>query len=232
LNPQDPNLGTLEIVANALGALCDELVLVGGCSVGLLISDPASAPVRETIDVDLVAEVTNINEYYVLGEKLRARGFSQSADQDHLCRWVNGALKIDVMPSNEEVLGHSTNRWYSEAIVTARKITLSNGIALRVISPPLFLATKLEAYYDRGNGDYGASHDLEDIINVVDGRPELNDEVQAATEKIREYLRGEFNELLADASFVDAIPMHLRGDATSQARAPLILERLRRLAGL
>jgi predicted nucleotidyltransferase len=229
---QDPNLVTLEIVAAALGELCDEFVLVGGCSVGLLISDPASPPVRETIDVDLVAEVTNINEYYGLQDKLRGCGFTQNVEQDHLCRWVKGALKLDVMPSNDKVLGHSTNRWYSEAVITARQIKLSNGIGLRVISPPLFLATKLEAFYDRGNGDYGASHDLEDIINVVDGRPELNDEVQAATETVRDYLRGEFDDLLADPRFINAIPMHLRGDVTSQARAPIILERLRRLSGL
>ena len=229
---QNPNLATLELVAAALGELCNELVLVGGCSVGFLISDPAAPPIRETIDVDLVAEITNITEYYSLCEKLRARGFSQSADQDHLCRWEKGVLKLDVMPSNEKVLGHSSNRWYSDAIITARQTQLKNGINLRVISAPLFVATKLEAFYDRGDGDYGASHDVEDIINVVDGRPELSDEVQAVTEKVRDYLRAEIEGLLADENFVDAIPMHLRGDATSQARAPIILKRLRLLAGL
>jgi hypothetical protein len=146
--------------------------------------------------------------------------------------WEKSVLKLDVMPSNEKVLGHSSNRWYSEAIITARQTRLKNGINLRVISAPLFLATKLEAFYDRGNGDYGASHDVEDIINVVDSRPELSDEVQCVTEKVKDYLRAEIEGLLADENFVNAIPMHLRGDAASQARAPIILKRLRLLAGL
>jgi predicted nucleotidyltransferase len=229
---EDPNLVVLETVAFALSSLLDDLVLVGGCSVGLLISDPASPPVRETLDVDLVAEVTNIGEYYQVCGKLSDCGFRQSAEDEHMCRWVKGELKVDVMPSNGDVLGHSTNRWYPDAVASANKIALASGLTVRVVSPPLFLATKLEAFYSRGGGDYAASHDMEDIINVVDGRPELPDEVNAASPRVRTYLREEFDALLADRHFVDSIPMHLRGDPVSQARAPMILERLRRLAGL
>lgn len=240
MNQNDPNIASLEIVVECLGDLCKELVLVGGCSVGLLISDPASPPVRETIDVDLVAEVTNVGEYYQLGDKLAQRGFRQSAEAEHICRWTKGPLKIDVMPSSSDVLGHSTNLWYPEVVATAHEITLSNGSTVLVVSPPLFLATKLVAFYDRGflivDGvrfpDYAGSHDLEDIINVIDGRPELAHEVETASDSVRNYLRDEFDELLADTNFVDVIPMHLRTDAASQARASIVLERLRRLAGL
>lgn len=232
MNSNDPNFAILELVVATLGDLRSELVLVGGCSVGLLISDPASPPVRETVDVDLISEVTTIGEYYGLCEKLRERGFKQSPEDGHMCRWTKGSLKLDIMPSNDKVLGHSTNRWYPAAIATAERIELSNGLDVLVISSPLFLATKLEAFFDRGQGDYAASHDLEDIINVIDGRPELVAEVNATSDVVREYLRDEFDGLLADKSFVDAIPMHLRGDAASQARVPLIVDRLRQLAGL
>lgn len=231
MNAGDPNRATLETIVAALGDLRHEMVLVGGCSVGLLISDPASPPVRETIDVDLVAEVAHVHSYYTLCDKLRARGFSQSAEEEHMCRWVKGALKLDVMPS-EDVLHHSTNRWYPMVVTTATEAVLSNGLAVRVVSPPLFIATKLEAFYDRGQGDFVTSHDLEDIINVVDGRPELIAEVNAAPPEVRLYLREEFDDLLATRGFVDAIPMHLRSDAVSQARFTLILDRLRQLAGL
>lgn len=232
MNEKDPNVAAVEMVAAALGDLRDELVLVGGCSVGLLISDPASPPVRETLDVDLVAEVATTGAYYELCAKLEARGFRQSADDEHMCRWTQGPLKLDVMPSSDKVLGHSTNGWYPDAVATAGPVVLRNGLTVRVVSAPLFLATKLEAFFDRGEGDYATSHDLEDIINVIDGRPELTTEVNAASDRVREYLRDVFDELLADRSFVDTIPMHLRSDAASQARAPLIIARLRQLAGL
>lgn len=232
MTPNELNLVALETVAAALGGLMNELVLVGGCSVGLLISDEASPPVRETTDVDLVAEVATISEYYGLCDRLAACGFRASSEQDHICRWVRGEIKLDVMLSSDQVLGHSTNRWYADVTSTATQMTLASGLVVRVITAPLFLATKLEAFYDRGGRDYASSHDLEDIINVIDGRPELLDEVNEGLESVRNYLREEFDELLADEAFVDAIPMHVRGDAASQARVPLIIERLRRLAGL
>ncbi len=216
MTPNERNLAALETVAVALGELRNELVLVGGCSVGLLISDEASPPVRETLDVDLVAEVTTIGEYYALCDKLTACGFQASQEQDHICRWVRGEIKLDVMPTSDQVLGHSTNRWYADATSTATQVTLASGFVVRVISAPLFLATKLEAFYGRGGGDYAGSHDLEDIINVIDGRPELCNEVNAGLESVRNYLREELDELLADEAFVDAIPMHVRGDTASQ----------------
>ena len=43
-----------------------------------------------------------------------------------------------------------------------------------------FIATKLEAFHGRGGGDIVASHNLEDIIAVAEGRPEIVGEVAAA----------------------------------------------------
>ena len=97
------------------------------------------------------------------------------------------------------------------------------------MTAPLFVATKLEAFSDRGHGDYLASHDLEDIVTVVDGRPELVDEVRSGPSEVRDYVRDRLGLLLADEGFVTALPGHLPGDAGSQARLPLLLERLRSL---
>lgn len=36
MNPRDPNIRQVEVVAQALNELCDELVFVGGCAAGLL----------------------------------------------------------------------------------------------------------------------------------------------------------------------------------------------------
>lgn len=228
----DPNLAIVELVAQALGPLLDEMVLVGGCCVGMLITDPASPPVRTTIDVDLVAEIASMYAYYEdLSPRLRAQGFRESADADHMCRWRKGALVLDVMPSDATILGHSTNAWYSEAVRTADSRTLPSQLTIRIVNAPLFLATKLEAFYGRGNGDY-AHHDMEDIINLVSGRPTLPDEVRNAPDAVRLYLRSEFSDLLEDPVFLDALPMHFRPDDVSQARVPIVFGRLRALAGL
>ena len=59
----DPNLAVVSLVARALGSLRDEFMLVGGCAVGLMITDQARPPVRPTLDVDLVAEIASITDY-------------------------------------------------------------------------------------------------------------------------------------------------------------------------
>ena len=51
----DPNLAIVEMAAERLGELREETVFVGGCATGLLLTDPASPPVRATRDVDEIA---------------------------------------------------------------------------------------------------------------------------------------------------------------------------------
>ena len=68
----DPNLALLEDAVRLLRPLLDELVFVGGCATGLLITDPASAGIRPTKDVDAIVDVSSYAEYTVLSERLRA----------------------------------------------------------------------------------------------------------------------------------------------------------------
>lgn len=75
MNPLDPNVQSVEAVAQALGDLCDEVVLVGGCAAGLLCTSPSAAPPRVTFDVDVVTEVAALAEYYALEKRFEQRGF-------------------------------------------------------------------------------------------------------------------------------------------------------------
>jgi hypothetical protein len=140
---------------------------------------------------------------------------------------VNGTTVLDVMPLNEEILGFS-NRWYQAAMAAAVRHQLTDDLVVRLVTAPYFIAAKLEAFKGRGNGDF-FSHDLEDLINVVDGRETLATEVRAENAPLREYLRTEISGLLATARFLDALPGHLRPDPTSQARVRVVLQRLREL---
>ena len=151
----------------------DELVFVGGCVTGLLISDKAATGVRPTFDVDVITEATTYTEYAHLSERLRKLGFVEDTGEGALpCRWFNGDTRLDVMPLDEKILGFS-NPWYVPAIETAQAFELEKGFYIRVLTAPYFRATKSVAFKDRGHGDYLSSHDLEDVITVVDGRPEL-----------------------------------------------------------
>jgi predicted nucleotidyltransferase len=225
----DANTELLVRMAEALGDLRERLVFVGGCATALLITDPAAAPVRATQDVDAVVAIASKVEYLRLGEALRARGFSQTlAEGEPPFRWSLGGMKLDLMPATEEVLGFS-NRWYETALRTAVNVALPGGPAIRLVTPACFLATKLEAFADRGRGDYLQSHDLEDVLSVVDGRREIVDDVGAADSAMRDYISAVFAQLLADEGFQNALP-GLVMDGSPATRVPVVLERLRSIA--
>ena len=97
------------------------------------------------------------------------------------------------------------------------------------MTAPHFIGTKLEASKGRGNGDLVASHDLEDIVTVLDGRPSLVEEVERSEPRLQEYIADEFTRLVGSPGFIDAVSGHMPGDEISQARVPKILERIARL---
>lgn len=223
----DPNIGIIELLADALGDMRSQFVFVGGCAVGLLLTDRAGEALRPTNDVDVITEVTGLASYYALAETLRSKGFSDS--QDVPCRWLYRGVKVDVMPTDGTILDmHS--QWYDEAVRSAETRRLPSGNDIRLITAPHLLATKIDAFHDRGNNDFQSSHDLEDIVSVIDRRPELASEVQAQSEALRGFIAEELDGLLSLAAFVNSIPYHLR--PSEGARAEIVIRRMRDLAGV
>lgn len=226
----DPNLDLLVAAATVLKPMLEELVFVGGCTTGLLITDPAMSPVRATIDVDVVVEVTSYVGYIQLSDRLRALGLSEDRDASApLCRWTHGELRIDVMPLEELILGFS-NKWYQEAIETAELLDIADGLSIKVINAPYFIATKLEAFNGRGEGIFLGSHDLEDVISVIDGRETLAEEILNSRHAVQNYIKAEFQRILLSRKFIDALPGMLGPDTASQDRAGAILARMQLVA--
>jgi predicted nucleotidyltransferase len=219
----DPNLPMLEDAVRKLAPFLDEIVFVGGVTLGLLITDQAAAPIRGTTDVDVIAEIVTYADYIAFSERLRHAHFTE--DTDLTCRWHNGALTLDVLGLNKEVLGF-TNIWYKSALQHASMVTLPKGPAIRVITAPFFLATKMEAFRGRGRMDFQASHDLEDFVAVIEGRDTLLQEIAASPEALRNYLAEAAKTLLAEPRFLDVLP----GFVLDAERVPLIQERLALIA--
>lgn len=233
----NPNLAILELVAQALGPVRERVIFVGGCATGLLLTQERPDRIRITEDVDIVAQALTVHDYHAIEKQVRAQGFSNDMRPNApICRWVYKNVTLDLMPTVKDILGFA-NRWYPLALQTAELVTLPSGMSIQLISAPVFIGTKLEAFKDRGKDadgrpDFLGSHDLEDIITVADRRPELLAECRAAAPELRAYLAAEFTALFANPEFEPALSGHLPGDTFSQQRARPLANTLRELSTL
>jgi len=80
---ENPNLEILMIAVNQLSELADEMVFIGGCATGLLITDTAAPPIRVTKDVDAIVQVASLSDYHQLSEKLRKKVFRKTQVMEH-----------------------------------------------------------------------------------------------------------------------------------------------------
>jgi predicted nucleotidyltransferase len=232
INTRDVNIQMITTVARRLGNLREKVVFVGGCATGLFITDPAMPEVRVTKDVDVIIDIATRMEYSRLEADLRSKGFRNDISEDApLCRWLVNGIKVDVMPTQEDILGFS-NHWYLPAIKNANYVQLEKELAIKLVTPPYFLATKIEAFKGRGGGDYMASHDMEDIITVLDGRREIVDEIKNSSDELKTFLSRTFRIFLTDENFLDAIPGQLLPDQANQARVPRLLKILEEIANI
>jgi predicted nucleotidyltransferase len=227
-----PNIASVELIAQALGPLREELVLVGGCAVDLLLTDSAASPTRVTYDVDMVAQVASLAGYHELERQFTRLGFKRDMAQDApICRWRYNNLEVDLMPALPGILGFA-NRWYPLAVQSAQRVVLPSGTSIQLITAPAFLATKFEAFADRGKSDLLGSHDMEDIVNVLDGRPGIVEEVAACPDELKRYLADRCHALLSLPNFMDALSGMVFPDESLGERVKLIGVRLKQITAI
>lgn len=216
------NLGQVVEALEPLGL--ENFVFVGGAVVGLLLTDNAASSARFTQDVDVVTSLSSKNAFYKLEEGLGNAGFVN--DTAVICRWRTRDVIVDIMPKDSSILGFS-NRWYESLIEHAIRVTLDSGVQISVASGPYILASKLEAFKSRGQDDYLFSHDLTDIIILLDGRETLVNEVLTAKQDVKDFIQVEFSGFLSIPDFIDAVSANLLPDLVSQRRASIILKRIK-----
>lgn len=204
-------------VALALGPdLLKKVTFVGGCTTALLLTDEVTVEqVRHTDDVDLIVHVLSYAKYHSLQEELKRRGFNvadPAQDEDlPICAMRLNELRVDIMPDDESILGFS-NRWYQAAMENAVDYPLNQDITIKLVSPEYFIVTKLEAWLGRGGGDALTSRDIEDIINLIDGRDTLPEELVHASADVRAFISQQLSLLLEDRYFGYAVSSQSGGN--------------------
>lgn len=200
------NILRIKAVDGLLEELRHEVVYVGGATVSLY-ADRVGHDFRPTNDIDILVEVASTGDYLAVQEKLRNKGFEPDSTAQFVGRFTTQGLIVDLMPTLPDVLGFS-NRWYSEGFKHAMSFRIDDEHTVRIFTAPHFIATKFEAYHNRGKGDGRTSSDFEDIIYVLENRRSIWDEMRAAPKELKSYLTEQFAALARNPYLEEWIDGH------------------------
>ena len=213
-----------------LSGLPFDFAFLGGSVLSLLVTDDGVDAIRVTKDVDVMVDIRSRKDYHRVDEMLEGLGFRHDTREDApVCRWIYDGVTVDVLPIREDVLGWNS-RWFEEALAAATQMQYG-GQTVKIISAPYFLALKLEAFEERGAGDFIVSTDFEDVICLLNGRETIVYEV-IKTEGVREFLSERFARYLESADMKDAIEGFVQTENEPELRKELILKRMCEIATL
>ncbi|MET1260215.1 nucleotidyl transferase AbiEii/AbiGii toxin family protein [Flagellimonas sp. DF-77] len=220
------NRAATKKVALALGNLNKEVVYVGGAMVSLYIDDTAAEDVRPTKDLDLTFQVATFAELEDLREKLIEKGFTQNAEDTVNCRFRYEDLKVDVM-STQSVGWAPSNLWFAKGFKKAIS-TILDEVTIKVLPLPYFLATKMEAFFDRGMKDVYASHDLEDIVYLFNYTTDIDEQILASEKEVKDFLMEKLKIFKNDNTILTAIRGSLYYDQADE-RMEIIQQRIQNI---
>ncbi len=198
----------IKIAVDGLKHLVDKVVFTGGATVPLYLDDKAATEPRPTKDVDCIIKA-GLSEFYKIEKELNKLGF-QSPDEkgEPICRKVFNKLKIDFIPTDTRISGF-LNKWHKIGAENYVFFKINKKQKIKILSTPLFIASKLEAFENRGNGDYRTSHDIEDIVTILNGNSKVLKTILEGREDVKKYLKEKFSKIAKHRSFSEIIYAHL-----------------------
>ncbi len=212
-----------------LGDLNSNVVITGGITLFLYLDSTLNEQigVRATQDIDIILNTETRSDYYKFIFKLKEKGFKEIMQEKNIAKLQKGELIIDIIPTRKDILGF-TNRWYKNGFKKAQTVFIGNykEFSLKILRPPYFLATKLEAFFSRGIKDIFTSKDLDDIIFLINVRKNLKKEIKEEDIELQKFIKEKLRELLDNEKALEFI----KGYFYSQPeRSDIILKRIKEL---
>lgn len=219
------NIKTVAKVAKALQELRSQMVFVGGAVVSLYTDDPAADEIRPTGDIDVAVQLAGFSEWVHLQERLSQLGFSPHSQGRSICNYLYKDISVDIMSSEDGPLGPA-NSWYKPGFDYLQEVAVENE-TIRILSAPYFLATKFEAFHNRG-GDYRTSHDFEDIVYVMDNRINIVEEVRSSDDIVKAFIKEELLKLVSNPYSEEIIRSQIH-PLIADERYPLLVDKIKRI---
>lgn len=219
------SLHTVAEVARSLKHLKDKMVFVGGAVVSLYTDDPAADEIRPTSDIDLTVMLMSYGEWVQMQEELASLDIFPDPAGPSIFRYKLRDIPLDIIPFQDSSLGPS-NRWYALGMNDLLNIEV-HGEQIQIFPPPCFLATKFEAFNSRGR-DYRTSHDIEDIVYVLDNRATIAEEIIDASTEIRSFIKDSIRKILDRGLLDEVLTAHINPLMLGE-RLPLLQEKIDRI---
>lgn len=218
------NLALVAQVAEGLKELREKMIFIGGAVISLYTDDPAADEIRPTKDIDMTIDLANYAEWAKMQERLAELNFYPDPQGQSICSYKFEKIAIDIMPAEGSSIGIS-NKWYKPGFKYLQQIELPEGISINILPAPYFLATKLEAFKDRGGNDFYGSHDFEDIIYLLDNRTTIAEEILAADQDVKSYIKQELMDIKNHPQADEILAMHIH-PLVREYRFSLMLEKI------
>ena len=202
------NLSLVAQVAEGLKELKDKMVFIGGAVISLYTDDPSADEIRPTSDIDMTINLANYAEWAKMQERLAELKFYPDPQGQSICSYKYQDIAIDIMPAEDSSIGIS-NKWYKPGFKNLQKVQLEENVDIKILPAPYFLATKLEAFKDRGKNDFYGSHDFEDIIYLIDNRTRIVCEILEADEEVKQFIRTELTAIKNHNQSDEILAMHI-----------------------
>jgi len=216
------NLSVVAEVAKALKNYRDKMVFVGGAVVSLYTDDAAAGEIRPTGDIDLTLNIINLSNWVIVQEELSKLGFHPDPFGHAICSYKYKDIPVDIMSTEDGPLGPS-NRWYKIGFTDLWKVKVKTE-EINILKAPYYLATKFEAFNNRGT-DYRTSHDMEDVIYILDNRIDIVDEINKSPLVVKSFIQYEIQRMIDDNILEEVLEAHIHPLVIEQ-RYPLIIDKI------
>ncbi|MCC5932694.1 MAG: hypothetical protein JJU35_00525 [Balneolales bacterium] len=192
---------------------------------GLYTDDPAADEIRPTQDIDITLNILSLSHWEKVQERLRALRFHPDPFGHAICSYKYKDIPVDIIATEDGPLGPA-NRWYKtgfENLWTAK----AKDQHITILSAPCYLATKFEAFNNRGS-DYRTSHDIEDIICVLDNRLGIVEEIEKDDHRIAAFIREQLQHIASKGMMQEVLIAHIHPLMLAE-RLPVLEEKINQI---
>lgn len=200
-----PQFGKFIQLAQQIPSALPHLVFVGGVTLPLYFTEPSAYTVRPSHELDAIVNLPSRLDFLQLEARMTEQGARHVSPPDALpSRWEVGSIRLNLIPFYTESMGF-LNRWHEEGAFHAQSLPIMDIHRIKIFTPAYYLAAKIDAFRQRGEQHFRYSKDFEDIVALLDHRPEIVEEVQSAFYEVRAYIQGHITGWLSDPYMIEGV---------------------------